>query len=484
MSENIPLEKISDYKFRIPKSYKKEMLVDAIIYSNQQSLAQIKTDNALQQVANVACLPGIVGNCLAMPDIHWGYGFCIGAVAATDSDHGGVISPGGVGYDINCGIRLIQTNLTFQNIKHKTAKLADALYAHIPAGVGSKGKIKISTAEQRKIGLLGAKWAVSKGLGVNEDLECCEEQGAITNANPDNVSSHAYLRGRQQIGTLGSGNHFVEVQIIDKIFNPQIAEKLDLSKNQITIMIHSGSRGLGHQICTDYLKTMINCSSKYKFSLPDSQLACAPLNSPEAKQYVGAMNSAANYAWANRQALTHLVRTSFEKIFSDSWQNLKMNLIYDVAHNVAKFETHSINNKQKTLCVHRKGATRSLGPNNCQLPKKYLSIGQPVIIPGSMGSSSYLLVGTKQAEMESFSSTCHGAGRRMSRLAALKTVDFKSLINDLAAKGIELRAANKRIITEEAPSAYKDIHDIVDIVDSAGLSQKVCRMRPLCVIKG
>ncbi len=484
MSENIPLEKISDYKFRIPKSHKKEMLVDAIIYSNEHSLAQIKKDNALQQVVNVACLPGIVKNSLAMPDIHWGYGFCIGGVAATDPEQGGVISPGGVGYDINCGMRLVNTNLTFQDIKNKTVEIADILYKNIPAGIGSKGNIKVSSADQKKIGLLGAKWAVSKGLGVNEDLECCEEKGAIANANPDNVSSYAYSRGKQQIGTLGSGNHFVEVQIVDKIFNKQAAETFNISENQIVIMIHSGSRGFGYQICADYLKTMASCPSKYKINLPDSQLVCAPLHSTEAKQYIGAMNSAANYAWANRQALTHLVRFSFQKLFSSSWQNMKMDLIYDVAHNIAKFETHSIDNKQKTLCVHRKGATRSLGPNNCHLPKKYLSIGQPVIIPGSMGTASYLLTGTKQAETETFSSTSHGAGRVMSRHKALKTINLAALTSELSRKKIELRAASKRIIAEEAPSAYKDIDSIVNTVSLAGLSQKVCRMRPLCVLKG
>jgi len=478
------IEKISDYKYRIPKSYKPGMLVDGIIYSSEKLLAGIKNDKAPEQVANVAFLPGIVGNSLAMPDIHWGYGFCIGGVAATDPDKGGVISPGGVGYDINCGLRLLKTNLTLGDVKNKLSKIVNILYQDTPSGIGSTGDIKVSYQEEKKILLNGAKWAVERGFGVEEDLEHCEESGAIKGANPDAVSERAYKRGKKQAGTLGSGNHFLEVQVVSDIFDKTVSERLGLSIGQIVIMIHSGSRGLGFQVCDDSIKVMLKCLDKYGINVPDRQLACAPVNSPEAKEYIGAMRSAANYAWANRQVLMHLTRLSFEKIFSKSWQSLGMDLIYDVAHNIAKFEEYVVDGKKKTLCVHRKGATRALGPGNLQLPLSYRDIGQPVIIPGSMGTGSYLLVGTKKAEAETFGSTCHGAGRVKSRHEAIRTVDLDQLMKELQGKGIEVRATGKKTIVEEAPSAYKDIDQVVDVVEGAGLSRKVARMRPLCVVKG
>jgi len=478
------IEKISDYKYRIPKSYKPGMLVDGIIYSSEKLLAGIKNDKAPEQVANVAFLPGIVGNSLAMPDIHWGYGFCIGGVAATDPDKGGVISPGGVGYDINCGLRLLKTNLTLGDVKNKLSKIVNILYQDTPSGIGSTGDIKVSYQEEKKILLNGAKWAVERGFGVEEDLEHCEESGAIKGANPDAVSERAYKRGKKQAGTLGSGNHFLEVQVVSDIFDKTVSERLGLNIGQIVIMIHSGSRGLGFQVCDDSIKVMLKCLDKYEINVPDRQLACAPVNSPEAKEYIGAMRAAANYAWANRQVLMHLTRLSFEKIFSKSWQSLGMDLIYDVAHNIAKFEEYVVDGKKKTLCVHRKGATRALGPGNLQLPLSYRDIGQPVIIPGSMGTGSYLLVGTKKAEAETFGSTCHGAGRVKSRHEAIRTVDLDQLMKELQGKGIEVRATGKKTIVEEAPSAYKDIDQVVDVVEGAGLSRKVARMRPLCVVKG
>jgi len=478
------LEQISNYKYRIPKSYKPGMLVDGIIYSNEKLLAGIKNDKAPEQVANVAFLPGIVGNSLAMPDIHWGYGFCIGGVAATDPEKGGVISPGGVGYDINCGIRLLMTNLTLEDVKDKISKIVSILYQDTPSGVGSTGDVRVSYQEEKKILLNGAKWAVGRGLGVKEDLEYCEDSGAIEGADPDAISERAYKRGKNQAGTLGSGNHFIEVQAVSDIFDKTVSEKLGLSIGQVVIMIHSGSRGLGFQVCDDSIKVMLKCLNKYGINVPDRQLSCAPVESPEAKEYIGAMRAAANYAWANRQVLMHLVRLSFGKIFSKSWQSLGMDLIYDVAHNIAKFEKHIVNGKEKTLCVHRKGATRAFGPGNPQLPRQYQDIGQPVIIPGDMGTASYLLVGTKKAEAESFASTCHGAGRVKSRHEAIRTVDFDRLIKELRGKGIEVRATGKNTIVEEAPSAYKDIDQVVEVVEGAGLSRKVCRMRPLCVVKG
>lgn len=478
------IEKINDYKYRIPKSYKPGMSVDGIIYSSERLLTGIMNDKAPEQVANVAFLPGIVGNSLAMPDIHWGYGFCIGGVAATDPDNGGVISPGGVGYDINCGVRLLKTNLTLQDIKDKISKIVNLLYQEIPSGIGSTGDIRVSYPQEKKILLNGAKWAVNQGLGVKEDLEHCEESGSIEGADPEVVSERAYKRGKRQAGTLGSGNHFLEVQVISDIFDKNSANCMGLDIGQVVIMIHSGSRGLGFQVCDDFIKVMLKCLDKYGIRLPDRQLACAPVDSPEAKEYIGAMRAAANYAWANRQVLTHLVRLSFSKIFSKSWQSLGIDLIYDVAHNIAKFEDYPVNGATKTLCVHRKGATRALGPDNLCLPSRYKDIGQPVIIPGDMGSASYLLLGTKKAELESFGSTCHGAGRVKSRSEAVRTVDFDRLMRELRQKGIEVRAAGKKTITEEAPAAYKDIDKVVEVVEGAGLSKKVARMKPLCVIKG
>ncbi|RKX82933.1 MAG: RNA-splicing ligase RtcB [Spirochaetes bacterium] len=481
---DIELEQLDKYRFKIPKSYRKGMRVDGIIYADNKFIGDIKKDNAFQQVANVAFLPGIVRNSLAMPDIHWGYGFCIGGVAATDPENDGVISPGGVGFDINCGVRLLRTNLYHNDIKNKIADIANSLYQNVPSGLGSKGKIKLTFSDEKKLVREGAKWAVKRGLGENNDLECCEENGAIPGADPEAVSKRAYERGKQQVGTLGSGNHFLEVQVVDKIFDIDKAKILGLEKGQITVMIHSGSRGFGYQVCDDYIKVMLGCLSKYNISIPDRQLACAPLNSKEARQYLGAMNAAANYAWCNRQVLMHLVRESFEKVLSSSWQSLGMNLIYDVTHNIAKIEEHTIDGKRKTLCVHRKGATRAFGPGSTTIPVKYRELGQPVIIPGDMGRASYLLVGTKKAEIETFASTCHGAGRIKSRHQALKTVDLNNLIESLKSKGIEVRATGKKTIIEEAPEAYKDIDDVVNIVHNCGISLRICRMKPLCVVKG
>jgi len=384
----------------------------------------------------------------------------------------------------NCGVRLLKTNLTLEDVEDKISKIVDGLYKNVPSGVGSKGEIKVSHQEEERLLLQGAKWAVSRGLGVKEDLESCEENGAIEGADLDSVSERAYERGKQQAGTLGSGNHFLEVQCIEDIFDRTVADSLGLFIGQITVMIHSGSRGFGYQVCDDSIRVMVKCLDKYHIRVPDRQLACAPVNSPEAKNYIGAMRAAANYAWVNRQVLMHLTRLSFEKIFSKSWRNLGMYLIYDVAHNIGKFEKYEIDGKVKELFVHRKGATRAFGPENPELPQKYRQIGQPVIIPGDMGSASYLLVGTKKAEEESFGSTCHGAGRVKSRHEAIRTVDFNGLINQLRSKGIEVRATGKKTILEEAPSAYKNVDEVVGVVHKAGLSRKVCRMRPLCVVKG
>ena len=480
----VPLEKIDDYRWRIPKSYKPGMRVPGIIYADEKLLKDIRQDKAMEQVANVAFLPGIVNASLAMPDIHWGYGFPIGGVAATDIDNGGVISPGGVGFDINCGVRLLKTNFQYEEIKNKVKDLVYALFSDIPSGVGSKGDIRVSQREEKEILLKGSKWAVDKGYGTEEDLECTEEYGAIQGADPSSVSDRAYDRGKAQSGTLGSGNHFLEIQVIDQLYDRDICDEFELTLGQITLMIHSGSRGLGYQVCDDYTRSMIHCLQKYNINVPDRQLACAPVNSAEGKAYLGAMKCAANYAWANRQCLMHLTRKVFEKVFGMSWQKMGMYLIYDVAHNIAKLEKYIIDGKEKTLCVHRKGATRAFGPGHPALPPRYKKTGQPVIIPGDMGRNSYLLVGTQKAMEETFGSTCHGAGRLKSRTAATKSINLDALLKELESKGIIVKASGRGTIVEEAPEVYKDVNEVVNVVHSAGISKRVCRMRPLGVIKG
>jgi len=478
-----PLERIDECRFRIPKSYKQGMRTDGVIYADEKLIEDIRHDKAAEQVANVAFLPGIISYSLAMPDIHWGYGFPIGGVAATDIENGGVISPGGVGFDINCGVRLLRTNFQFEEIKNKIKDLVCVLFSDIPSGVGSKGDIRISAREEKELLVKGSRWAVEKGYGVEDDLTYCEEEGAISGADPQAVSDRAYERGKAQSGTLGSGNHFLEVQVVDKIYDNQAAEVFGVIEGQITVMIHSGSRGLGYQVCEDYTKKMIHCLAKYNISVPDRQLACAPVKSKEGEEYISAMRAAANYAWANRQCLMHLTRLAFERVFNKSWQNMGMSLVYDVAHNIAKIETHEVNAKKIKACVHRKGATRALGPGHPELPEKYRHIGQPVIIPGDMGRNSYLLVGTEKAK-DTFYSTCHGAGRLKSRSAAMRSFDVTNLLKELEGKGITVKASSRATLVEEAPSAYKNINDVVGVVEKAGISKKVCRMRPLGVIKG
>jgi len=478
------LEKIDDYRWRIPKSYKPGMRVPGIIYADEKLLKDIRQDKALEQVANVAFLPGIVGASLAMPDIHWGYGFSIGGVAATDIEENGVISPGGVGYDINCGVRLMRTDLRYEEIKDKIEALVWALFNDVPAGVGSKGDIRVTAREEKEILVKGSRWAVEKGYGCADDLECTEENGAITGADPDAVSLRAYERGKAQSGTLGSGNHFLEIQVIEQLYDRDICDALGLDLGQITVMIHSGSRGLGYQVCDEYVKGMIHCLAKYNINVPDRQLACAPVNSPEGKSYLAAMKCAANYAWANRQCLMYLVRKSFEKVIGASWQKMGMNLIYDVAHNIAKIEKYNINGRERSLCVHRKGATRAFGPGHPAVPQRYRKIGQPVIIPGDMGRNSYLLVGTQKAMDETFGSTCHGAGRVKSRTAAARSINVNALLKELESKGIIVKASGRDTLVEEAPQVYKDVNDVVNVVHNAGISKRICRMRPLGVIKG
>lgn len=466
-----PIEKIDDFRWRIPRSYKPGMRVDGVIYADEKLLKDIRHDKAAEQVANVAFLPGILKASMAMPDIHWGYGFPIGGVAGTDVENEGVVSPGGVGFDINCGIRMMRTNLTYADVKDRLKELTCALYNDVPAGVGSKGDIRVSEKQEREILVKGAGWAVAQGYGCKEDLEHTEENGAIAGADPHAVSERAYERGKAQSGSLGSGNHFLEVQVIDQLFDAKLCDSLGLDEGQITVMIHSGSRGFGYQICDDFTRSMLRCLEKYHINVPDRQLACAPVKSPEGQEYLAAMRCAANYAWNNRQCLMHLTRKVFERIFGRSWQDLGMHLIYDVAHNIAKIEQHTVDGAQKTICVHRKGATRAFP-------------GQLVIIPGDMGRNSYLLVGTDKAMEETFGSTCHGAGRVKSRSEATRSIDSHRLVKELESKGIVVLASGRGTLAEEAPQAYKDVNDVVNVVHNAGISKRVCRMRPLGVVKG
>jgi tRNA-splicing ligase RtcB (3'-phosphate/5'-hydroxy nucleic acid ligase) len=485
MDENqVPLEKIDEYRWRIPQSYKPGMRVPGIIYADEKLLKDIRQDKAMEQVANVAFLPGIVNASLAMPDIHWGYGFPIGGVAATDIEEGGVVSPGGVGFDINCGVRMLKTGLQYEDIKDKIKDLVYRLFSDVPAGVGSKGEIRVSAREEKEILVKGSKWAVEKGYGSADDLECTEEYGAIQGADPSAVSDRAYERGKAQSGTLGSGNHFLEIQVIDQLYDRDLCDTFALTLGQITIMIHSGSRGLGYQVCDDYTRSMVHCLQKYNINVPDRQLASAPVHSAEGQAYLGAMRCAANYAWANRQCLMHLTRQAFERVLGMSWQKLGMFLIYDVAHNIAKIEKHIVNGKEKALCVHRKGATRAFGPGHPALPERYRKTGQPVIIPGDMGRNSYLLAGTQKAMEETFGSACHGAGRVKSRTAAARSINVDVLLKELESKGIMVKASGRGTLVEEAPQAYKDVNDVVDVVHNAGIGKRVCRMRPLGVIKG
>ncbi|GER93928.1 RNA-splicing ligase RtcB [hot springs metagenome] len=476
------LKRIDDNRLEVPADYKTGMRTKGIIYVDNILEKELE-EESIEQVANVATLPGIVGASMAMPDIHTGYGFPIGGVAAFDLKEG-IISPGGVGYDINCGVRLLRSNFKKDTVVPKLKELIEALYNEIPSGVGSKGKIRLSPDDEEKLLLKGARWAVEKGLGDVSDLEKIESGGCLEGADPSIISQKAYERGRSQQGTLGSGNHFLEVQYVDEIYDEKIANALGLFKNQITVMIHSGSRGFGHQVCTDFIEVMERAIQKYNIALPDRELACAPFNSPEAQDYFAAMKAAANYAWCNRQCLMHWTREVFMSVFNVSPIELGMTLIYDVAHNIAKVEEHIVDGKKKKLVVHRKGATRAFPPGHPDLPVVYRNIGQPVLIPGDMGRASYVLIGTDKAMKETFGSTCHGAGRVMSRHQAIRQAKGRAIWREMEDRGIIVRAAGRETLAEEMSEAYKDISNVVEIVHNAGISLKVARLRPLGVIKG
>ena len=479
-----PLEQVDSCCYRIPKSYRPDMRVDGLIFANDRLIESIRKDQALDQVANVATLPGIQSASFAMPDIHWGYGFCIGGVCATDPAEGGVISPGGVGYDINCGVRLVKTNLFLEDVKHRIRDLIKGLFYTIPTGVGKGGHYKFDSTETRRLMTEGPRFVVNRNLGVPRDLEYTEAHGKIDDADPDEVSDHAVKRGSEQCGTLGSGNHFLEVQVVDSVFDADVAKVFGLELNQVCVMIHSGSRGLGYQVCDDALAQFRNCPQKYGITLPDRQLACAPAESPEGKRYIGAMRAAANYGFCNRQLLMQQARDVFAAEFGRSWEDLGMELLYDVAHNIAKFEEHTVDGKKKKVWVHRKGATRAFPAGHPEVPEQFRAVGQPVIIPGDMGRASWILVGAQGSMDRTFGSTCHGAGRAMSRTAAKMNATGRKIEKELEARGVIAMASSRMGLAEEQPNAYKNVDHVVDVVHEANLSRKVARMRPIGVIKG
>ncbi len=478
----ISIRKLDDYRWLVPKTGK--MKTEGLVYADEAMMAFIKKEAALEQVANVACLPGIVGRSMAMPDIHWGYGFPIGGVAAFDMDTG-IVSPGGVGYDINCGVRLLRSDLNAADVKGFIPELVNALFRNIPCGIGSKRKdLKLSGKQLDNVLTKGAKWAMSQGYGNTEDLQHIEEGGCIPGGKPKFVSERACKRGKPQLGTLGSGNHFVEVGFVDEVFDEAVARTLSLHKGQITVIVHTGSRGLGHQICDDYIKLMLKASGKYKIDLPDRQLCCAPITSKEGQQYLAAMACAANFAFCNRQLISHWIHETFQEVLRIGPRELGLRLVYDVCHNMAKIETHEVDGKSIKLCVHRKGATRASPPQSPHVPDEYKAVGQPVLIPGDMGRYSYVLVGTEKAMVDTFGSSCHGAGRIMSRRQAKKAARGRDIPRELEDRGIYVRGAGRGTLAEEISEAYKDVSGVVDVVHNAGIGKKVARLKPLGVIKG
>ncbi|MGC8557674.1 MAG: RtcB family protein [Nitrososphaeria archaeon] len=471
---------VSDYVWEIPKE--DDMNVPVRVYASQKLLEKIKTDRTLQQAVNVSKLPGIINYSYVMPDGHEGYGFPIGGVAAFDLD-GGVISPGGVGYDINCGVRLVRTNLTEKELRPSLGKLLDSLYRNVPSGLGSKSGFRFNASQLDEVAALGMKWALENDYAWDEDLKSAEEGGSMNGADPRKVSREAKARGAAQLGSLGSGNHFLEIEVVDKVLDKEAADAMGVKEEgQVLVLIHTGSRGYGHQVCSDYLQIMEKSVKKYGIELPDRELAAVPYSSSEGQDYIGAMISAANFAWTNRQLITHMVRESFRTIGDP--EKLDMNLIYDVAHNIAKRERHSVNGDMRDVIVHRKGATRAFGPGSEFIPEKYRTIGQPVLLPGSMGTASYMLAGVSQNDTLSWGSAAHGAGRYMSRGAAKRAYNYSSLIEELKDRGIMVRAASKETVTEEAPLAYKDVDLVAEATEMAGLARRIFRMRPIGVVKG
>jgi tRNA-splicing ligase RtcB (3'-phosphate/5'-hydroxy nucleic acid ligase) len=477
------LQKLDHVRWLVPRTARAGMLTDALIYADEKLLEQILGDLSIEQAMNVAHLPGIVGRSLAMPDIHQGYGFPIGGVAATRL-RDGVVSPGGVGFDINCGVRLLASTLERDAVVPRLRELVNQLFRDVPSGTGAEGPVPCSHKELDDVLARGAASVIERGFGEPSDAEYCEESGTMRGADPGQVSDRAKQRGRTQLGTLGSGNHFLEVQYVQQIFEPETAQTFGLRENQVVVLIHCGSRGLGHQVCTDFLKTMNEAMRQYKITLPDRQLACVPSQSPEGQNYLAAMAASANFAWANRQVITHFTRQAFQRVFGGE---TRLRVVYDVAHNIAKSERHHLgaNSKsEESVLVHRKGATRSFPAGSEFIPSAYRGVGQPVLIPGSMGTASYVLVGTERAMEETFGTVCHGAGRALSRTAAKRGRDVHTETQKLEAQGIVLRSDTRDGILEEIPDAYKDIDAVVEVVQRAGLARRVARLRPMGVIKG
>ena len=481
--ERKAFKRITPYIHEIPQDYRPDMRVPARFYADGELLDMALDDKSLDQLVNTATLPGIVKYALAMPDIHQGYGFPIGGVIATELPDG-VISPGGVGYDINCGVRLLATHLNQEEIAPYLSELATVLQLNCPSGVGQGGKIHLKKHELDQLLEQGGKWALKNGYATEMDLERTEENGRLPGADASKVSDRAKKRGLSQIGTLGSGNHFIEVDVVDEIFDQKAAQCMGLFPGQIVVQIHCGSRGLGHQVCTDYVKRFQSAVHHYGITLPDRELVCAPLSSPEGQDYLAAMKAAANYAFVNRQVLTHLIRQSFEQMLAGTGVRSTVYQVYDIAHNMAKIETHEVDGKQMEVCVHRKGATRAFGPGSAVIPDAYRDIGQPVFVPGSMGTASWVLVGTEKSMAQSFGSTCHGAGRTMSRSQAKREIRGNELRQELEADGIHIRAGSMAGLAEEAPAAYKDVDKVIEVVHGAGIAKKVARIVPVAVVKG
>jgi len=477
------LNRIDDNRWEIPEGHVKGMTTNAVIFASEPMIPQIMADNAAEQAANVACLPGIVGSSLAMPDVHWGYGFPIGGVAAVDANDG-CISPGGIGFDINCGVRLMRTDLLADDVKGKVRDLTDELYRNIPSGLGSKGIEKISEQSIREILTDGSGWAVGNGYGWERDLDATEERGCMTDADAAHVSDKAVKRGFGQVGSLGSGNHFIEIDVVEKIYDVDAARTFGLEEGQITVTVHCGSRGCGHQIATDHLQVMEQYIKRNRMELPDRQLACAPLSSKEGDSYYKAMSCGANYAWANRQMITHWIRGSFESVMKNSAESMGMDVVYDVAHNIAKKERHEVDGNFIDVLVHRKGATPAFPAGHADVPSSYRSAGQPVIVPVDMSAGTYVLAGLPGAMEMSFGSACHGAGRKMSRKAAFNNLKVSDLRNSMDAKNIYLKSGADQSVLDEAPEAYKDVDQVVAVVCDSGLAKKVARLRPLGVVKG
>ncbi len=477
------LKKINRYEWEIPQSHRPDMRVPVRIFATRQILEQIQSDRSLEQATNAATLPGLVDRVVVMPDVHQGYGFPIGGVAATRLPHG-IISPGAIGYDINCGVRLLASQIEFAEVKKHLSHLADTLNRLCPSGVGKKGHLRLKNIELDNVCRDGSRWALQRGYATEADIRRTEENGCLEGADPTKISKRAKERGRPQLGTLGAGNHFIEIDVVDKIFHPRAAEVMGLITGNLVVMIHCGSRGFGHQICSDYVREFQGAVRRYSIQLPDRELVCAPLDSPEGQAYLGAMRGAANYAFANRQVLAHYARQAFEEALAGKVHNWHLHQVYDIAHNMGKIETHDISGVPVEVCVHRKGATRAFGPGFEGLPEEYRSIGQPVLVPGSMGTASWVLVGTEESMQRSFGSSCHGAGRTMSRSKAKKSIWGEDLRKELQSQGIHIRAGSMAGLAEEAPQAYKDVDEVVETVHGAGIAGKVARLRPVAVIKG